>query len=61
MPSGVIDRQELVFIGIGLDEAVIRAALDACLLGESNPIRFLPAKYRELADPFPVWRRGEAA
>jgi len=54
-------RQELVFIGVGMDEARIRAALDACLLGESNPIRFRPEKYRDLRDPFPVWRRAEAA
>ena len=54
-------RQELVFIGIGLDEAAIRSALDQCLLGQSNPIKFRPEKYRGLVDPFPVWRRAEAA
>lgn len=54
-------RQELVFIGIGMDEAAIRTALDQCLLGESNPLKFRPEKYRDLHDPFPVWRRAEAA
>ncbi|WP_221030742.1 CobW family GTP-binding protein [Actomonas aquatica] len=29
-------RQELVFIGVGLDEAQLRAALDACLAGEAT-------------------------
>ncbi len=54
-------RQELVFIGIGLDEMAIRSALDQCLLGESMPLKFNPDKYRTLPDPFPVWRRAEAA
>lgn len=43
-------RQEIVFIGIGMDEAALRARLDATLLTEAegrNPAR--------LPDPFPVW------
>ncbi|MEH3147955.1 MAG: zinc metallochaperone GTPase ZigA [Methylobacterium frigidaeris] len=48
-------RQELVFIGAGLDEAAIRAALDACLLGSATTARFEPSRYAGLADPFPAW------
>lgn len=54
-------RQELVFIGQNLDEAAMRTALDLCLLGESMPLKFNAEKYRHLPDPFPVWRRAEAA
>ena len=45
-------RQTLVFIGIGIDEAAIRARLDSCLVSDD---RFTPDAWRELGDPFPTW------
>jgi G3E family GTPase len=54
-------RQELVFIGSGIDEAAMRTALDECLLGDSMGLRFDPDAYRSLPDPFPSWRRDAAA
>jgi len=48
-------RQEMVFIGIGLDQAKIKAALDACLV---NADEFTPEAWEAMNDPFPVW--GEA-
>lgn len=48
-------RQELVFIGIHMDESAIRDALEACLLPVEE---FTPEAWRTLPDPFPAW--GEA-
>ncbi|PXW79386.1 G3E family GTPase [Blastomonas natatoria] len=49
-------RQELVFIGIGMDEARLRAELDRCLVEADG---YTPQAWRQLADPFPQW--GENA
>jgi G3E family GTPase len=48
-------RQELVFIGIGMDAAAIRASLDACLLTDKE-MRAGAKAWASLADPFPPWR-----
>ncbi len=50
-------RQEIVFIGIGMDEAALRRALDACLLTDAE-MRGGPKAWGRFADPFPAWRQG---
>ncbi|ATB29279.1 zinc metallochaperone GTPase ZigA [Melittangium boletus] len=47
-------RQELVFIGAGLDEASLRRKLDAALLTDKELARG-PRAWRRLRDPFPAW------
>ncbi|WP_439575847.1 zinc metallochaperone GTPase ZigA [Phreatobacter sp.] len=54
-------RQELVFIGIGMDEASMRMALDGCLVGKASATRFDAAAHAGLHDPFPAWRRADEA
>ena len=50
-------RQEIVFIGTGMDETEIRRRLDACLVPDTS--RMDIAAWSTLADPFPAWRRGD--
>ncbi|MBY3598382.1 GTP-binding protein [Rhizobium bangladeshense] len=52
-------RQELVFIGSGVDEEAIRTALDDCLIGEETG--FDPQTAVGLRDPFPPWRHDTHA
>jgi G3E family GTPase len=42
-------RQELVFIGVGMDETGVRTALDDCLASAD------PRDWSALEDPFPAW------
>jgi len=52
-------RQEIVFIGAGIDWPALKSRLDACLIGEEagNDLR----TFTHLPDPFPDFRRAERA
>jgi G3E family GTPase len=52
-------RQELVLIGIDMDEAALRARFDACLLDDDELAGGMQA-WRRFADPFPVWSVQDA-
>ncbi|WP_424976459.1 GTP-binding protein [Dinoroseobacter sp. S124A] len=53
-------RQELVFIGAGIDWPELKARLDTCLVPET--LAAAPAQLPlDLSDPFPGWRRVEDA
>ena len=53
-------RQELVFIGAGIDWNALKAKLNACLvpISMASSLSALPL---DMPDPFPIWRRSEAA
>ncbi|MBK8252540.1 MAG: GTP-binding protein [Polyangiaceae bacterium] len=53
-------RQELVFIGVELDEAALRAKLDEALLTKKE-FEAGPKSWRKLRDPFPAWTEEEVA
>ena len=50
-------RQELVVIGIEMDQTAIRAALDSCLLTDAEMAQGAK-KWRRLDDPFSEWLVG---
>ncbi len=50
-------RQELVFIGQGLDQQAMTQALDECLLSEEEVLRGV-AYWATLSDPFPAWEQA---
>ncbi len=54
-------RQEIVFIGVDMNEAAIRRRLDACLVGDANEKQLRVEQWRKLPDPFPQWKRAESA
>ena len=49
-------RQELVFIGAGIDWAELKKRLDSCLVPvlEASSLEDLP----HYPDPFPIWQRA---
>lgn len=51
-------RQEIVFIGAGIDWPSLKARLDAALVPEH--LAAGPDTLPDLPDPFPVWRRDAA-
>jgi G3E family GTPase len=52
-------RQELVFIGAGLDEGALRGKLDGALL-TARELAAGPKAWRRLPDPFPAWTEEPA-
>jgi G3E family GTPase len=53
-------RQELVFIGRRMDEARVRAALDACLMTDAE-MTAGPDEWAKIRDPLPAWPAPDRA
>jgi G3E family GTPase len=47
-------RQEIVVIGIAMDEAALRARFEACLLTDEE-LAAGPSAWAAFRDPFPEW------
>lgn len=47
-------RQEIVFIGVGMDRSSIEASLDAALLTEDE-VALGPEAWKKFPDPMPTW------
>jgi G3E family GTPase len=52
-------RQELVFIGIDMDEDTMRSRLNKCLLTDKEMLLH-PSAWQRFSDPFPAWRVSDA-
>ncbi|MEM9285586.1 MAG: GTP-binding protein [Pseudomonadota bacterium] len=52
-------RQEIVFIGAGINWTLLKAQLDAALIPEDQTYSL--EKPPTMRDPFPMWRRAEPA
>ena len=50
-------RQELVFIGQGLNQSEMTKALDECLLSEEEVLKG-KSYWLALSDPFPAWNQA---
>jgi G3E family GTPase len=53
-------RQELVLIGIDVDEEALRAGFDRCLLTEAE-LALGPKEWQTFVDPFPAWGTAAAS
>lgn len=51
-------RQEIVFIGINMNEEDLRTRLDSCLLTDTE-MKMGEKKWKTLTDPFPEWKLSE--
>ena len=52
-------RQELVLIGVEMDEAALRAKLEACLLTDAEMVQGI-SMWTDYNDPFPSWDEEES-
>jgi len=54
-------RQEIVFIGADMDEVALRRQLEDCLLPSPGEDTMDVETWSKLRDPFPQWKRADAA